>query len=171
MLVLRFIGVLNAAVWLGAALFFTFAVGPAFFTDEVKSMQMLHPFWPGVMAGKAIFLGLRKDVPLCLRAADLFVLPSRYEAQGMALVEGMMAGLPVVASRVGGVPSLIEEGRTGLLVPPEDPAALSAAIRSLLADPKGANEMAERGRRFALENLGTDAMVARYLRLYAELAA
>jgi len=54
MLVLRFIGVLNAAVWLGAAIFFTFAAAPAFFTEEIKSIKLLHPFWPGLMAQQVL---------------------------------------------------------------------------------------------------------------------
>lgn len=111
------------------------------------------------------FLGLREDVPACLAAADAYVLPSRYEAQGMAVVEAMMAGLPVVAARVGGVPSLLEDGRTGLLVPPGDPAAMAAAIRRALGD----RAMGAAARARALERFTAEAMAARYLDLYAQL--
>ena len=118
------------------------------------------------LKGRVHFLGLRKDVPTCLAAADLYVLPSRYEAQGMVVVEAMMAGLPIVASRVGGVPGVLEDGVTGLLVPPADPAALASALR--LSPDAG---MAERARRQAMATLTVDTMVDSYLRLYRELGA
>lgn len=109
------------------------------------------------------FLGLRTDVPLCLRALDLFVLPSRYEAQGMAVVEAMMAALPIVASRVGGVPGLLKDGVTGILVPAGDPKALAAAISKV--DPA----MGIQARREALENWSSAAMVGKYRALYQAL--
>ncbi len=118
------------------------------------------------LAGRVHFLGLRKDVPDCMAAADLYVLPSRYEAQGMVVVEAMMASLPIVASRVGGVPGILEHGVTGILVPPADPIALAAAMR-LEPDPV----MASRARRGALETLTVDLMVESYLKLYRGLGA
>ena len=119
------------------------------------------------LAGRVRFLGLRTDVPTCLASADLFVLPSRYEAQGMVVVEAMMAGLPIVASRVGGVPGILQDGVTGRLVPPADPAALANAIRAVLAE--GGLATGEAARRHALANLGTDAMVDAYVSLYVDL--
>ncbi|GGL99586.1 glycosyltransferase family 4 protein [Nakamurella endophytica] len=75
------------------------------------------------------------EVPALLAAADVLVLPSVYEEMGSVLVEALQAGVPVVASRVGGVPAVVDDGVTGLLVPPSDPAALAAALDRLLADP------------------------------------
>lgn len=75
-------------------------------------------------------------VPSLLAAADLLVLPSIYEEMGSILVEAMQAGLPVVATRVGGIPHVVEDGETGLLVPPRDAAALGDAIDALLGDPE-----------------------------------
>lgn len=99
------------------------------------------------------FLGERDDVDVCLSVMNLFVLPSLNEGMGRALVEAMAAGLPVIASRVGGVPALIEHGRTGLLVPAGDPGALAQAIRQVLDRPDWARQMGQAasqsiGRRF-----------------------
>lgn len=87
------------------------------------------------IADRIEFLGHQEDVPSLLAGADLFVLPSRSEAFPNGAIEAMAAGLPVVASDVGGLRDLIDDGRTGLLVPPANPEALAAAIESLVADP------------------------------------
>ena len=78
--------------------------------------------------------GTRDDVPALLAQADVFALSSRSEGAPLSILEAMAAGLPVVSSRVGGVPELVVEGETGLLVPPGDPAAMAAALGRLLAD-------------------------------------
>jgi 2-deoxystreptamine N-acetyl-D-glucosaminyltransferase/2-deoxystreptamine glucosyltransferase len=70
-----------------------------------------------------------------LAALDVLVLPSAYEEMGSVLVEAMAAGLPVVASAVGGIPEVVQDGVTGLLVPPGDADALAAALDRLVADP------------------------------------
>ena len=81
------------------------------------------------------FLGERSDVADLLSACDVFILPSRHEGLGVAALEAMAAGRPIVATRVGGLAEAVVHERTGLLVPPEDPAALAAALASLLRDP------------------------------------
>lgn len=92
--------------------------------------------------GNAVhLLGERQDVPDCLAAMDLFVLPSLNEGMGRALVEAMAAGRPVIASNVGGIPAIVEDQRTGLLVPPGDVVALAEAIEELLAQPDRAKAM------------------------------
>ena len=80
-------------------------------------------------------LGYRKNARQLLSAFDIFALPSLYEGLPVALIEAMAAGLPIVATRVGGNPELIMHGQTGLLVEPENVADLAASIRSLLIDP------------------------------------
>jgi glycosyltransferase involved in cell wall biosynthesis len=78
--------------------------------------------------------GTREDVPALLARADVFALSSRSEGAPLSILEAMAVGLPVVASRVGGVPELVVDGETGLLVPPGDPAAMADALGRLLAD-------------------------------------
>ena len=80
------------------------------------------------------FAGFRKDIPAVLRDLDLFVLPSHSEAFGIALVEAMAMGLPTIGTDNLGVPEIINDGRTGLLVPPKDPPALAEAICRLIED-------------------------------------
>lgn len=93
------------------------------------------------------FLGRRDDVPALLAGLDVFVHPSvRPEPFGRAVAEAQAAGVPVVASRCGGIPEILEHERTGLLVPPGDPEALAGAIGALLGDPDRAATMARSGR-------------------------
>lgn len=90
------------------------------------------------LAGEVRWLGFQSDIPNLLAAADIFVLPSLQEALGLAVLEAMATGLPVVASRVGGIPELIESGSEGLLVTAADSTGLAAAIAELLVDSKRA---------------------------------
>lgn len=81
-----------------------------------------------------LFLGSRKDIPELLACAELSILPSRAEGLPNVILEAMAAGLPVVATRVGGIPEIVEDGESGLLVPSQDPHALAEAILRLLQD-------------------------------------
>lgn len=85
-------------------------------------------------------------VPAVLAHADLFVMPSLYEELGSAIVEAQWAGVPIVATRVGGIPDVVEDDVTGLLVPPRDPAALARAVDDLLTNPHRARSLARRGK-------------------------
>jgi glycosyltransferase involved in cell wall biosynthesis len=116
--------------------------------------------------GHVRWLGLRRDVPELMAAADLFVLASRHDAFPTAVLEAMAAGLPVVATRVGGVPEIVEEGRTGLLVGPGDPAELAAAIRALIDDPHRAAALAAAARERVRERFGARAWSRRLQDLY-----
>ncbi len=92
------------------------------------------------------FLGAVDDVAELLAAADAFLMPSHHEGLGVAALEAMAAGLPVVASRVGGLPEAVIDGETGLLVPPGEAAALAHAIARLVADPAQARAFGAAGR-------------------------
>ncbi|MDP1946238.1 MAG: glycosyltransferase family 4 protein [Nitrospirota bacterium] len=107
------------------------------------------------------FVGVRTDIADILAAGDLFVLPSLSEGFPFVLLEALAMGCPVVASRVNGIPELIEEGKTGLLVPARDPQALALAIQKLLSDPAAASRMGAAGRTVVREQFTADRMVAK----------
>jgi glycosyltransferase involved in cell wall biosynthesis len=115
------------------------------------------------------FAGWADNVADYLAAFDVFTLPSKREGLGSILIDAMQAGLPVVATRVGGIPDLITHGRNGLLVPEDDNAALACAIVRLLSDSHLREAMAEANRERARE-FQPEIMTARYLRLYREVA-
>jgi glycosyltransferase involved in cell wall biosynthesis len=118
------------------------------------------------------FLGHRDDVPALLAEADLFVLPSRSEAFPNAVIEAMAAGLPVVATHVGGIAELVQHERTGVLVPSEDPEALAAAVMKLMARPDRANALGRTARQEIERQYSLSSMVARFEELYeSELVA
>ncbi|MDL2334547.1 MAG: glycosyltransferase [Chloroflexota bacterium] len=120
---------------------------------------------------KVLFTGLRDDVPNVTAALDVAVLPSYREAQGLAILEAAALRRPVVATAVGGVPEMIESGKTGLLVPPHDPAALGGAIALLLTDHPLADTLARAGHDYVVANFSIDSMVAAVTRIYEEGAA
>ena len=103
------------------------------------------------------------DVAAWLRRADLLVHPVRWEGFGLALLEAMLASLPVVATRVSSIPEIVLDGGTGLLVPPDDPAALAAAVNRVLADP---SDFGERGRARARAEFSVARMAERTLAVY-----
>ncbi len=100
----------------------------------------------GGLAGRVRFLGLRKDVPAVLAASDVAVHSSLREGLPRVVLEALAVGVPVVATAVGGVPDAVADGVHGLLVPPEDPAALAGAVLATLADPAQAARRAAAGR-------------------------
>lgn len=118
------------------------------------------------VADRVAFLGHREDVPAVLAAFDLFVMPSLFEPFGRVLIEAMAASRPVVAARAGGVPEIVLDGETGLLVPPGDDAALAEASLALLADPARSRQLGEAGRRRVAEAFSLDAQVAALMAAY-----
>jgi glycosyltransferase involved in cell wall biosynthesis len=105
-----------------------------------------------------------------LRGATVFVLPSHFEALPMAVLEAMAAGLPVVATRVGGIPDAIEDGRDGLLVPPHDPEPLGRALNALLEDGARRARLGAAARRRALENFSAGVIVPRIEEIWERAA-
>jgi glycosyltransferase involved in cell wall biosynthesis len=101
-----------------------------------------------------------------LAGADLFVLPSAAEASPLALLQAMACGLAVIATRVGGVPELVRDGVDGLLVPPDDGAALAEALRTLATDTEARVDMGRRARERVLGSFSLDACVDRLLAVY-----
>ncbi|MFI8834725.1 glycogen synthase [Streptomyces afghaniensis] len=113
----------------------------------------------------------RPEVIQLLTHAALFVCPSVYEPLGIVNLEAMACGTPVVASAVGGIPEVVDDGRTGLLVPAGDgfEAGLAGAMDSVLGDPEAARRMGEAGRERAVGEFGWDAVARRTVRLYEEI--
>lgn len=116
------------------------------------------------------FLGRRRDVPAVLAHADLIVHPSWSEGFPNAVLEGMCAGRPVVATDVGGVPEVMEEGMTGCLVPPHRPDALTDAIAGMLADPARLQAMGRAARARVEARFSVERMTASVEAIYDELA-
>lgn len=107
------------------------------------------------------------EVPSVLRHGDVLVLPSTYEELGSVLLEGMRAGLAIVASDTGGIPEIVHDGESGLLCPPGDPAAFAAAIDALLADPGRRARYADAGRERA-RDFGWERLAPRVLAVYSQ---
>jgi len=116
-----------------------------------------------------LFLGRRSDVAEILVCCDIAVLPSRAEGLSNSLLEYMAAGLPVIASKVGGNAELVQDGVTGLLVPPEDSPALAAALLRCLHDPGLSHRMAKNGHEFVAQNYSFERLLREVDALYSEL--
>jgi glycosyltransferase involved in cell wall biosynthesis len=114
-------------------------------------------------------LGLRTDVGTVLAGADIFVMPSLSEGLPLALVEAMLTERPIVASAVGEVPTVLDRGAAGALVPPGDASALADALAGLLAEPARARGLGAAAARRAEREYSLQGMVARYAALYASL--
>ncbi|MDA2916155.1 glycosyltransferase [Nitrospinae bacterium AH_259_B05_G02_I21] len=121
------------------------------------------------VAGRWRFLGWQERLEPLYHAFDISVLPSRNEGMGRAVVEALACGRPVVATAVGGVPSVVEDGVTGLLVPPEDPHALARAILQLLEDETARRRMGEAGPKWVRERFSCQAMLDGIERVYSRL--
>ena len=120
---------------------------------------------------KVIFTGTRKDIPKLLAALDVFVMPSITEGLSIAILEAMASYLPVAASRVGGIPEIVQDGVTGILVPSGDENALAQAISELLTNEEKASSMGIAGRRQVELNYSAVAMGNRVTELYMEALA
>lgn len=114
-------------------------------------------------------MGFHPELPELLPAFDLLVHPALMEGLGIALLEAAAAGLPIVASRVGGIPEAVRHGLNGLLVPPGDPQALAAAIAELLQDPERRRALGQAGQDLVAREFSVEAMVEGNLAVYREL--
>ncbi len=155
------------------------------FVQAVRQARRTHPELVGLIVGdgaeraaveRAIgedtgvrLLGQRDDVPRLMKASDLFALSSTYEAAPMSILEAMAAGLPVLATSVGGVPELVLDRTTGLLVAPSDPAAMAEQLTLLVGDPGLRGALGEAGRRRQRERWSARAMVDGYASILERL--
>jgi glycosyltransferase involved in cell wall biosynthesis len=118
---------------------------------------------------RVVFTGRVEDVAERLRASDVFVFPSEFEALGISLIEAAACGLPAVATRTGGIVDVVEDGVSGLLVPPADAAALASAMSALVADPERRGRMGRQARQIARDRFDLEDSVCRYAALFREL--
>jgi L-malate glycosyltransferase len=123
------------------------------------------------IADKIKFMGTRNDIPAVLAAMDVLVLPSVSESLPNVIIEAMAAGVPVVATAVGGIPELVKEGETGFLAPPGDDKQLIAALERMLASPALRTEFGERARKVAVAEYSLTKMRDRFEGLYTSLLA
>jgi glycosyltransferase involved in cell wall biosynthesis len=123
---------------------------------------------PAVMRDRIIFTGRRDDVSAITAELDIAVLPSLREAQGISILEAMARRKPVVATAVGGIPEVIQDGISGLLVPPSDPDALATALIRLARSPRLRSQLGEAGHATVVERFSMDAHVRRVEVLYDE---
>jgi glycosyltransferase involved in cell wall biosynthesis len=119
---------------------------------------------------RVFFVGQQSDMRPWYSLFDVFVLTSLEEAFGLVYAEALLAGTPVIGSDVGGVPEIIEEGVTGLLVPPQAPRCLTSAIEILLRHPAEGQRMASAGREKAIRLFSLERMVSDYETLYGQVS-
>ena len=118
---------------------------------------------------KVIFASFRRDIPRIMASLDLFVLTSEKEHFGRVLVEAMACAKPVIAANAGGVPEIVKDGETGILVPPKDPEAMAEAIVTLLRDKKKAQRMGQAGRKRAEKMFSIEENVRKTEKLYEKI--
>ena len=121
------------------------------------------------LAGTVTFTGYRSDATRLVGGLDVLAVPSRADGSPLVVCEAMAAGVPVVASRVGGLPDLVEDGGSGLLVRPNEPEDVARALVSLLLDPESARRLGARGRSLAASR-SHERLVDRVTQLYADVA-
>jgi glycosyltransferase involved in cell wall biosynthesis len=141
-----------------------FIVGGGDLMEELKALA----FSIG-LTEELIFTGFREDVGAFYRLADLFVMSSVQEGLGTAVLDAMALGKPVVATNSGGIPEIIQDGQTGRLVRPADPAALARGIIEMLTNTDNAKLMSARGQEMVRQNFSVEAMVARTTEVYKKL--
>ena len=121
------------------------------------------------ISDKLIFIGWREDIPEILSVLDILVMPSLNEAVGRILIEAGACGKPVVATRVGGIPEVVKDNQTGILVPPGDAHGLARAVISLLEDEKKRQRMGETAKNWVDDKFSASRMVKGFSDLYVEM--
>jgi glycosyltransferase involved in cell wall biosynthesis len=136
-------------------------------TEDRRLRELLST---GDLGGTVSLLGPRTDVGHLLAVSDVFCLPSRYEGLPVSLLEALEAGVPCVVTAVGGIPAVVRDGETALIVPAQSPPQLATALERVFADPALAARLGRAGRALVEETYSLRAVVGHYADLYDELA-
>jgi glycosyltransferase involved in cell wall biosynthesis len=136
-------------------------VGDGPLRDEIRELAAARG-----ISDRVVLTGIRTDIPQILAASDVFVLSSQWEGMPISLLEAMSAGAPAVATDVGGVGQVLQNGETGLLVPPGDPAALAVAIAACLDAPEPARQRATAAQAMMVQTYGMRAMIRKWEAVY-----
>lgn len=128
--------------------------------EQAKYLQIID---------STLFPGAKTNIPEILKALDVFILPSLWEGLPLALLEAMAAGLPVIATGVGGIPEVIENNRSGIIVPTADPGAIYSSIHRLISDPELRDSMGEAGRKRVVEKFDVKKNILQLERIYTQL--
>lgn len=139
-------------------------VGEGYLYDELLGMVDMH-----CLKDSVLFTGFQMDVSEIISTFDVAVLPSFFEGMGRVLLEAMAMEKPVVASRVGGIPDLLEHGINGFLVRPGNVEELTEALKKILTDRRLAESMGKQGRKRIKEQFSADVMAQSIQKLYSEL--
>jgi glycosyltransferase involved in cell wall biosynthesis len=123
------------------------------------------------IADRVVFTGWRRDLPRIYADTDILVVSSNNEGTTVSAIEAMAAGRPVIATQVGGLPDLIDHGKTGLLVPPGDRDGLATAMLSLLREPETACRMGQSARAMVQERSTVERLITDIEKLYDQLLA
>lgn len=153
---------LKAATMVPDAVFVLVGEGP-----EKSSLEKLATDI-GVI-DRVVFLGQREDIPELLSSCDVFVLPSLLDALPLSVMEAMAAGKPVITTNIKGIDEIVINGKTGILVPPEDPEALADAIQTCLSDPGLAQNLAQAGKIRVRQTFSAEKMIHGISGTYEEL--
>jgi glycosyltransferase involved in cell wall biosynthesis len=137
-----------------------------FGSGTIEQQEKLQALARSVPSAPILFPGFHGEMHRWLRAFDLFVHAPRLEAFGLVLVEAMATQLPIIATRVGGVPDIVREGETGLLMSPEAPEELADAMARIIGDPCLRHSLATQARKVALEQFNAEQFAQRYYRVY-----
>lgn len=129
-------------------------VGEGKSLEGLKSLSMKSN-----IADSVFFTGFIEDIQTAFAVIDIFILPSFHETFGLSILEAMLAGKPVIASNVGGIPELVDNGVTGILVPPKNADAIEKAVSDLVTDKEKMERMGQKGRKRAIELFSLEKMV------------
>ncbi len=137
--------------------------------DEIYRSRLLDMVQKNGLEKVVTFAGFQQDVPSYIAAMDVFVLPSVMEGFGIVLLEAMAMGKPIIATTVGGIPEIVEDQTTGILVPPKDSSAIAQKIIYLLENPSVREKLGQAGRARVLERFSVQRMASQLQDIYGEL--